>query len=107
MPPAPALLRLLCSLGFFARLVAFDHPFRPFRHALIGAATGVRRIVGCSVGKDEQACGTAIAAVSLLRRTGASISKAAFVIDLPDLGGAAKLKAEGVDVNSLISFDGH
>ncbi|WP_332691500.1 adenine phosphoribosyltransferase [Devosia sp.] len=51
--------------------------------------------------------GTAIAAVGLLRRTGATITKAAFVIDLPDLGGAAKLKAEGVDVMSLISFEGH
>ena len=51
--------------------------------------------------------GTAIAAVGLLRRTGATIEKAAFVIDLPDLGGAAKLEAEGVDVMSLIAFEGH
>lgn len=51
--------------------------------------------------------GTAIAAVSLLRRTGATVRKAAFVIDLPDLGGADKLKAEGVDVSALIAFDGH
>jgi len=51
--------------------------------------------------------GTAIAAVGLLRRTGATVEDAAFVIDLPDLGGAAKLKAEGVTVASLIDFDGH
>lgn len=51
--------------------------------------------------------GTAIAAVGLLRRTGASVKDAAFVIDLPDLGGAAKLKAEGVTVGSLIAFEGH
>ncbi|MFN4211805.1 MAG: adenine phosphoribosyltransferase [Devosia sp.] len=51
--------------------------------------------------------GTAIAAVGLLRRTGATIEKAAFAIDLPDLGGAAKLEAEGVDVMSLIAFEGH
>ena len=51
--------------------------------------------------------GTAIAAVGLLRRTGASVKDAAFVIDLPDLGGAAKLKAEGVAVGSLIAFAGH
>ena len=51
--------------------------------------------------------GTAIAAVGLLRRTGAVIDHAAFVIDLPDLGGAAKLKAEGVAVHSLIGFEGH
>ena len=51
--------------------------------------------------------GTAIAAVSLLRRTGAAVNHAAFVIDLPDLGGAAKLKAENVAVDALIEFAGH
>ena len=51
--------------------------------------------------------GTAIAAVSLLRRTGAHVDHAAFVIDLPDLGGAAKLKAENVAVDALIEFAGH
>ena len=51
--------------------------------------------------------GTAIAAVGLLRRTGATVEDAAFVIDLPDLGGAAKLKVEGVTVASLIAFEGH
>lgn len=51
--------------------------------------------------------GTAIAAVGLLRRTGATVKDAAFVIDLPDLGGAGKLKVEGVKVASLIGFDGH
>ena len=51
--------------------------------------------------------GTAVAAVSLLRRTGAVVKGAAFVIDLPVLGGAAKLAAEGVEVSSLMAFDGH
>ena len=51
--------------------------------------------------------GTAIAAVGLLRRTGAQVVDAAFVIDLPDLGGAAKLEAEGVVVSSLMGFEGH
>ncbi|MDB5474240.1 MAG: adenine phosphoribosyltransferase [Devosia sp.] len=51
--------------------------------------------------------GTAIAAVSLLRRTGAKVDDAAFVIDLPELGGASKLKAEGVDVTALMAFEGH
>ena len=51
--------------------------------------------------------GTALAAVGLLRRTGAAVNHAAFVIDLPDLGGAAKLKAENVAVDALIEFDGH
>ena len=51
--------------------------------------------------------GTAIAAVNLMRRTGAVCDNAAFVIDLPELGGAARLAAEGVAVHSLIAFDGH
>ncbi len=51
--------------------------------------------------------GTAIAAVGLLRRTGATVDDAAFVIDLPDLGGADKLKAEKVVVSALIAFEGH
>jgi adenine phosphoribosyltransferase len=51
--------------------------------------------------------GTAIAAVGLLRRTGANCDDAAFVIDLPDIGGAEKLRAEGVTVTSLMAFEGH
>ncbi len=51
--------------------------------------------------------GTAIAAVHLLRRTGAKLKHAAFVIDLPEVGGADRLRAIGVEVDSLISFAGH
>jgi adenine phosphoribosyltransferase len=51
--------------------------------------------------------GTAIAAVGLIRRTGATIAHAGFVIDLPEIGGAEKLEAEGVSVTSLIAFEGH
>ncbi|WP_439331621.1 adenine phosphoribosyltransferase [Pelagibacterium lacus] len=51
--------------------------------------------------------GTAIAAVSLLRRTGARVAHAGFVIDLPDIGGADKLRAQGVSVEALVAFDGH
>jgi len=51
--------------------------------------------------------GTAIAAVKLLRRTGAAVNHVSLVIDLPDLGGADKLRAVDVGVHSLISFDGH
>jgi len=32
---------------------------------------------------------------------------ACFVIDLPDLGGAEKLRAEGVEVRTLVGFEGH
>ena len=51
--------------------------------------------------------GTAVAASQLLRRMGANIVAACFIIDLPDLGGAAKLRDLGVEVRSLVSFEGH
>jgi adenine phosphoribosyltransferase len=51
--------------------------------------------------------GTALAAVSLLRRTGARVEHAGFVIDLFDLGGADKLREAGVKVEALIPFEGH
>ena len=51
--------------------------------------------------------GTAEAAVRLLRQIGADILAACFVIDLPDLGGRAKLEALGVPVRTLIGFEGH
>jgi adenine phosphoribosyltransferase len=51
--------------------------------------------------------GTAEGAVKLLRSAGAEVVAAVFVIDLPDLGGAAKLKALDVPVRTLISFEGH
>ena len=51
--------------------------------------------------------GTAVAAVRLLRRSGATVENAGFVIDLLDLGGADKLRAAGVRVESLIPFPGH
>src|SRR5580704_4765254 len=51
--------------------------------------------------------GTAEGAVKLLRQMGAEVIAACFVIDLPDLGGAAKIEAHGVPVRSLVSFSGH
>lgn len=51
--------------------------------------------------------GTAIAAAQLLRSIGAEIVAACFVIDLPDLGGAAKLRDLGVPVQTLVAFPGH
>jgi adenine phosphoribosyltransferase len=51
--------------------------------------------------------GTAIAGVQLLRRGGAQVVAAGFVIDLPDLGGAERLRAHDVPVSSLIAFAGH
>jgi len=49
--------------------------------------------------------GTAVAATQLLQRMGARIVAACFVIDLPQLGGADKLRALGVDVRTLMTFN--
>ena len=51
--------------------------------------------------------GTAEGAVSLLRKIGADVVAACFVIDLPDLGGAQKLRNLGVAVRTLMTFEGH
>ena len=51
--------------------------------------------------------GTALAAVELIQLLGAELVAAAFVIDLPDLGGADKLRQAGVKVHSLVGFAGH
>ncbi|OQW61396.1 MAG: adenine phosphoribosyltransferase [Proteobacteria bacterium SG_bin9] len=51
--------------------------------------------------------GTAEGAVKLMRQIGADVVAACFVIDLPDLGGADKIRALGVPVRTLISFGGH
>jgi len=50
--------------------------------------------------------GTANAAVELIRRSGGEVVAAAFVIDLPDLGGAQKLRDAGVRVHTLMEFEG-
>jgi adenine phosphoribosyltransferase len=51
--------------------------------------------------------GTALAAVQLLTQADAEIVAAAFVIDLPELGGAERLRAAGVPVSTLVAFEGH
>ena len=51
--------------------------------------------------------GTALAATALLRQAGAQITHALFVIDLPDLGGADRLRAHAITVDALVSFGGH
>lgn len=50
--------------------------------------------------------GTAAATVRLVRRAGGMVVGARFVIDLPDLGGSAALRADGVDAVSLMAFEG-
>jgi len=51
--------------------------------------------------------GTATAAVALLKRLGVEVEAACFVIDLPDLGGAGKIRELGVPVRTLMEFAGH
>jgi adenine phosphoribosyltransferase len=51
--------------------------------------------------------GTALACVNLLREAGAEVVGALFAIDLPDLGGAERLREAGIPVSSLMTFAGH
>lgn len=51
--------------------------------------------------------GTALAAAELLRLAGAHVTHALFVIDLPDLHGAARLRDAGLTVEALMEFPGH
>ncbi len=50
--------------------------------------------------------GTAVATAQLLRNAGAKVDAAVFVIDLPDLGGAGKLRDVEVETHALIQFEG-
>lgn len=51
--------------------------------------------------------GTALAGVQLLRSEGAVVTQARFFVDLPDLGGAARLADAGVTSSALLAFPGH
>jgi adenine phosphoribosyltransferase len=51
--------------------------------------------------------GTAEAAVKLVRRLGGHVVGAAFIIDLPELGGRKRLEAMGVKCHALMEFEGH
>ncbi|WP_408587775.1 adenine phosphoribosyltransferase [Novosphingobium sp.] len=51
--------------------------------------------------------GTALAAAELLRRAGALVEHALFVVDLPDLHGASRLRDAGLTVEALMDFPGH
>lgn len=51
--------------------------------------------------------GTALAGVELIRQAGGTVEQALFIIDLPDLGGADKLRHNGVEPVSLLAFSGH
>ncbi len=51
--------------------------------------------------------GTAQATVMLVRALGGEVSECAFVVDLPELGGRAKLEKMGLTVFTLCEFEGH
>lgn len=51
--------------------------------------------------------GTAEAATRLLQQMGAVVVAACFIVDLPDLGGRARIEALGVPVRTLVAFPGH
>ena len=50
--------------------------------------------------------GTALAAVRLIEKLGASAAGAGFVVDLPELGGLQKLRALGIRAEALVAFEG-
>jgi adenine phosphoribosyltransferase len=50
--------------------------------------------------------GTALAAATLIEKLGGIITEMAFIVNLPDVGGADKLKAKGYTVYSQTEFEG-
>ncbi|MGF1763746.1 adenine phosphoribosyltransferase [Aliivibrio kagoshimensis] len=51
--------------------------------------------------------GTIEATTKLIRQLGGSADHAAFVINLPEIGGEQRLVALGIDVYSICEFEGH
>lgn len=51
--------------------------------------------------------GTAEGAIKLMKGLGADVLAACFIVDLPDLGGADKIRALDVPVRSLVRYPGH
>ncbi|MCV2358553.1 MULTISPECIES: adenine phosphoribosyltransferase [Roseateles] len=50
--------------------------------------------------------GTMLAGARLLQRLGAELIECGAIVDLPELGGSAKLRAAGLPLFSLLDFDG-
>ncbi len=50
--------------------------------------------------------GTAMAAIELIEEVGGKIVSCAFVVDLPDLGGANRIRSAGHEVHYLCDFEG-
>jgi adenine phosphoribosyltransferase len=51
--------------------------------------------------------GTMMAGKKLLERLGATVMEGAVIVDLPELGGSAKLRATGLPLHILVDFEGH
>ncbi len=51
--------------------------------------------------------GTLLAGKRLLERLGATVIEAAVIVDLPELGGSARVREAGLALFSLVSFAGH
>lgn len=51
--------------------------------------------------------GTMMAGMRLLERLGATVIEGAAIVDLPELLGSEKLRAAGLPLFTLVSFDGH
>lgn len=51
--------------------------------------------------------GTMMAGKKLLEKLGATVMEGAAIVDLPELGGSAKLRASGLALFTLLDFAGH
>jgi adenine phosphoribosyltransferase len=51
--------------------------------------------------------GTMMAGRNLLEKLGATVIEGAAIVDLPELGGSAKLRAAGLKLHTLVDFSGH
>ena len=51
--------------------------------------------------------GTMLAAARLLQRLDATVVEAAAIVDLPELGGSALLRAAAIPVFTVCDFSGH
>ena len=52
-----------------------------------------------------KAGGTAVAACNLVKKVGAEVAAAAFIIELDPLKGREKIEAKGVKVVSMLNYD--
>jgi adenine phosphoribosyltransferase len=51
--------------------------------------------------------GTLLAGKKLLEKLGAQVTEGAAIVDLPELGGSARIRAAGLALFTLVEFEGH